>query len=1023
MLKTDHATNGSHASAFALEQDLRARMRGEVRFDAADRALYATDSSNYRQLPIGVVIPQDAADVMATFGIARKHGAPITARGGGTSLAGQGCNVAVIVDYSKYMKRVVAFDAPNRLISAEPGIVLDELQKVADKAGLIFGPSPATHSHCAIGGMIGNNSGGVHSVMAQFYGNGGRTSDNLESLDVLTYDGVRMRVGATSDEEYARVVREGGRRAEIYKALRALRDKYADLIRERYPRIPRRASGYNLDELLPEKGFNVARALAGSEGTCVAMLEATLQLIPNPPCRSLVMIGFTDIFAAADRVPDVLEHKPLSVEGMDDVLVMAMHTKKLHVMDLEMLPEGDGWLLVEFGGDTKEEAHAKSKKLMHALDGKQGTKEMKIFDDPKEEEAMWNVRDAGLGGSARIPQKPDTWEGWEDAAVAPERLGAYLREFRKLLDKFGYMGPLYGHFGQGVVHTRIDFRLKTHEGVQQYLAFTKEATELVVRHGGSLSGEHGDGQSRADLLPDMFGPELVAAFREFKTIWDPENRMNPGKIVDAYRRDENLRYGEHYDPPQLATHFKFPEDKGSFSYAAERCVGVGQCRRNEQGTMCPSYMVTKEEKHSTRGRARMLWEMLNGQVIGKRGWKDERVFESLDLCLSCKGCKADCPLNVDMATYKAEFLSHYYEGRLRPIHAYAFGLIHVWSRFAQLAPGLVNFVNRAPIISDFVKAVIGVAPKRRMPAFARKTFKAWFARRPVSNHGKPRVILWPDSFNNNFHPETLKAGVAVLENAGFQVVVPRADLCCGRPLYDYGMLDAAKRWLAQILRTLREEIQAGTPLVGLEPSCTAVFRDELIGLFPKDEDARRLNKQTFTLAEFLEKFAPDHQPAKLLRKAVVHRHCHQNSIMKFAADKKLLAKLGLEFEVLDSGCCGMAGAFGFEKEHYDVSIACGERVLLPRVRDSAKDTLVIADGFSCREQICQTTDRNAMHMAQVMQLAIESGPRGPAGNFPEVHAIAREAPIPSLGKPAALLAAGAALAILAGLALFKRRTR
>ncbi len=869
--------------------------------------------------------------------------------------------------------------------------------------------------------MIGNNSGGVHSVMAQFYGGGGRTSDNLESLEVLTYDGLRMRVGLTSDEEYEQIVREGGRRCEIYMALRKLRDKYADLIRERFPKVPRRASGYNLDELLPENGFNVARALAGTEGTCVAILEATLQLIDDPPCRSLVMFGFDDIFLAGDRVPEILEHKPLSLEGIDDDLVMAMYTKHVHITDLEMLPEGKGWLLVEFGGSTTKESDAKAEALMAHFKAKPGAPSMKLFDDPKEEEKMWKVRDGGLGGSARIPNKPDTWEGWEDSAVPPKNLGAYLRDFRALLDKFEYMGPLYGHFGQGLVHTRIDFRLKTHEGIQQFDAFTKEAAELVVRHGGTMSGEHGDGQSRADLHEIMFGPELVTAFREFKEIWDPDYKMNPGKLVKAFRRDENLRYGEHYKPPQLKTHFKFPEDKGSFSYATERCVGVGQCRRNEKGTMCPSYMVTKEEKHSTRGRARMLWEMLNGQVIGKRGWKDKGVFESLDLCLSCKGCKADCPLNVDMATYKAEFLSHYYEGKLRPLHAYAFGFIHLWARLAKFTPDLVNFVNRAPILSDFAKAVIGIAPQRQMPAFASETFKTWFRRRPIRNQGKMRVMLWPDTFNNNFHPETLRAGVEVLEHAGFQVIIPRADLCCGRPLYDYGMLDTAKRWLGQILQTLRAEIQAGTPVVGLEPSCTAVFRDEMKGLFPQDADAQRLCKQTFTLAEFMEKFASEHQPEKLLRKAIVHGHCHHKSIMKFKADEKLLGKLGLDFEVLDSGCCGMAGAFGFEKDHYDVSIACGERVLLPRVRETAKDTLVISDGFSCREQIRQTTERGALHMAQVMKMAIDEGARGPAGNFPETKYLTPEFRKPSLAQTLVVLAGGVIL--LGGLARLILRRR
>ncbi len=435
--------------------------------------------------------------------------------------------------------------------------------------------------------------------------------------------------------------------------------------------------------------------------------------------------------------------------------------------------------------------------------------------------------------------------------------------------------------------------------------------------------------------------------------------------------------------------------------------------------MCPSYMVTREEKHSTRGRSRMLWEMLNGQVIGKKGWRDERVFEALDLCLSCKGCKADCPLNVDMATYKAEFLSHYYDGRLRPIHAYAFGLIHVWAGFARIAPGVVNFFNRAPIVSDVVKALIGVAPARTMPAFAPETFKTWFACRPVRNRGKTRLLLWPDTFNNHFHPETAKATVEVLEDAGFQVILPRIDLCCGRPLYDYGMLETAKRWMAQILATLRSEIEIGTPMVGMEPSCVAVFRDELAGLFPQDENAQRLSKQTFTIAEFLAKFAPDYQPAKLARKALVQGHCHHKSIMKFDVDEKLLKKLGLDVEVLDSGCCGMAGAFGFEKEHYDVSVKCGERVLLPEVRKAGKDTLIVADGFSCREQIRQTTDRKAMHIAQVMKMAMKEGPRGPSGNFPEEKYITPDAPIPSLGKTLAI--AAVTLLVLGGIAgLFGR---
>jgi FAD/FMN-containing dehydrogenase/Fe-S oxidoreductase len=985
----------------ALEAELRKSIRGEVRFSDGDRALYSTDSSNYRQIPIGVVVPCDRGDVIATVAACRKFGAPITCRGGGTSLAGQCCNVAVIVDFTKYMNRVVEIDVEKKLARVEPGLILDDLQKQLRKRGLIFGPDPATHSHCAIGGMIGNNSCGVHSVMAEFYGGGARCSDNVRELEVLLYDGSIFSVRKTDDADIPVIMREGGRRAQIYRKLLELRDKYGEFVRQQFPKIPRRVSGYNLDELLPENGFNVARSLVGTEGTCVVILEATLELIANRPTRSLLVLGYPDIYQAGDHIAEIRKYKPVGLEGIDDVLIDAMKLKRIHPRDLEILPEGKGWLLVEFSGKTREEADAPARKLMVELKLQSNPPTMRLVDDPGHEKVVWEIRDAGLGASARVPNQPDTWEGWEDSAVSPNDIGKYLRDFRALLNKFGYLCTLYGHFGQGLVHTRIDFGLKTREGIQTYLRFTEEAAGLVKRYGGSLSGEHGDGQSRGELLPKMFGDELVQAFREFKEIWDPDWKMNPGKIVRPYRRDENLRYGEHYDPPQWPTYFKYPNDKGIFSYAMERCVGVGKCRRHEQGTMCPSYMVTREEKHSTRGRARLLWEMLNTDLIRKNGWRDESVKDALDLCLACKGCKADCPMNVDMATYKAEFLSHYYKHRLRPIHAYAFGLIHVWAELAQIAPRMINLVNHAPITSNLVKKLIGVASQRKMPEFARENFTSWFrknrhdatvgtARRAVRSgahvgRALPQncVILWPDTFNNFFHPDTAMSAVEVLENAGFHVVVPDLDLCCGRPLYDYGMLDTAKRWLSQILTALRSEIEAGIPMIGLEPSCTAVFRDELTEIFPQNEQAIRLSQQTFTFAEFFGKFAPDYQPPKLTRKALLHGHCHHKAIMKLECDNELLEKVGLDFEVLDSGCCGMAGAFGFEKNHYGVSVACGERALLPEVRRAAKDTLIIADGFSCREQIRQMTDRHALHIAQVLQMAMNEGPRGTSGNLPE----------------------------------------
>src|ERR1043165_4169819 len=510
----------------ALETELQQTVRGEVRFSEGDRALYSTDSSNYRQIPIGVVIPRDRADVIATVAACQKFGAPITSRGGGTSLAGQCCNAAVIIDFTKYMNRVIEIDAENKLVRVEPGLVLDELQKRVRKHGLIFGPDPATHSHCAIGGMLGNNSCGVHSVMAEFYGGGARSSDNVRELEVLLYDGTILRVGKTSDAELAQIIENTGpghsRRAEIYRNLVNLRDTYGNLVRERFPKIPRRVSGYNLDELLPENGFNVARALVGTESTCVVILEATLELIPNPRVRSLLVLGYPDIYQAGDHVPEIRKYKPIGLEGIDDVLVHAMKLKHIHPRDLQIMPKGNGWLLIEFGGNTTDEADASARKLMEELKAQSSPPTMHLVDDPSQEQVVWEIRDAGLGASARVPDEPDTWEGWEDSAVSPKDIGRYLRDFRALLDKFGYLCTLYGHFGQGLVHTRIDFGLKNPTGFQNYLAFTNEAADRVVKYGGSLSGEHGDGQSRGELLVKMFGPELVGAFEEFKRIWDPD---------------------------------------------------------------------------------------------------------------------------------------------------------------------------------------------------------------------------------------------------------------------------------------------------------------------------------------------------------------------------------------------------------------------------------------------------------------------------------------------------------------------
>lgn len=944
--------------ATALADDLRRHVRGDVRFDAGSRALYATDASNYRQVPIGVVVPRDMADVEAAVAACRRHGAPLVGRGAGTSLAGQCCNAAVVLDFSRHLNRVLEIDPERRLARVEPGVVLDDLRAQASRHGLTFGPDPATHAWCTLGGMIGNNSCGTHSLTT------GRTSDNVEELEVLTYGGLRLRVGATPEPELARRIRSGGRQGEIYRRLRDLRDRHAERIRAGFPRLPRRVSGYNLDELLPERGFHLARALAGTEGTCVTVLEATVRLVPAPPARALLVLGYPDVFAAADHVLEILDAGPYGLEGMDRYLVEDDHTRHAYREVLERLPPGGAWLLAELAGETPAEAAERARRLLARLQSQPGAPGGLLLENPAEQRRVWEVREAAVGTTSRDPRLGDAWPGWEDSAVPPERLAAYLRGLKALLARHGYNAALYGHFGEGCLHARINFDLTAADGVRRYRAFLEEAADLVTAHGGSLSGEHGDGQQRGPLLARMYGEELVEAFRELKAIWDPDHRMNPGKVIDSYPVDANLRVpGFHLrgaGPKIGETAFRYPEDAGSFSRAVLRCVGVGRCRRDSGGTMCPSFMVTGEEKHSTRGRSRLLFEMLQGEVIPD-GWRSREVREALDLCLACKGCKSDCPAGVDMASYKAEFLSHHYRGRLRPRSAYAMGLIPWWARLAALAPELANRT------AGLLKPLAGIAPERRLPSFAPRTFRSLFRDRTARREGTPTLLLWPDTFTEFFHPEVGLAAADVLESAGYHLEIPRQRLCCGRPLYDFGMLDLARRQLRRILGALQPHIATGTPVVGLEPSCVTTFRDELLQLFPEDPDARRLAAQTFTLAEILQSGEIPFDPPRLSGRAIVHGHCHQKAVLGMEADLALLRRTGLDVHLLDSGCCGMAGSFGFERGHYEVSIACGERVHLPAVREAAPETLILTDGFSCREQIAQQTGRRALHLAEALR--------------------------------------------------------
>ena len=959
-------TGPNDVDVSGLKRALQQAVSGEVRFDAGTRAMYANDFSIYRAVPIGVVIPRGPDDVIAAVKICREYQAPVLPRGCGTAPSGQTTNVAVVFDYSKYYNQIVELDPDGRRARVQPGVICDQLRNAAEEFSLTYGPDPATHEYCTFGGMLGNNSCGTHSLMA------GKTSDNVIELDVVLYDGTRLTVGATSDEELERIIAAGGRKGEIYDQLKALRDRVADRVRAEFPDIPRRVSGYNLDQLLPENGFNVARALVGSEGTCVNVLHATVRLVPSPQHRRTLLLGYPDVFLAADHVPVILERcKPIGLEGFDDQLIKNMIAKSRLATERTLLPDGQAWLYVEFGQDDPDAAMAETRQALEDLaDGPQI--DARVIVDKLDQVSVWKVRESAVGDS-RAPGYMDAEGNWEDAAVHPDKLGAYLRDFQQILDDHGYRCVYYGHFGQGCVHTRMDFDLKTAAGVKTFRSFMEKCADLVVAYGGSLAGEYGEGHGRAELLPKMFGPELMQAFNDFKRIWDPDTKMNPNRLIGDVKLDEGLRLGPDYRPPALSTHFAYPDDGGSFATAIERCFGMAKCRNLGSLTMCPSFHATREERHSTRGRSRLLFEMLKGDPVSD-GWRDDAVKESLDLCLSCKGCTGDCPVQVDIPTYKAEFLAHYYAKRRRPLHHYALGLMPWWGQLAARAPRTVNALSHFEPVARPAKRMIGMAEQREIPKFARQTFRSWFASRSAPPHAQAgrRVVLWPDTFTDLYEPHIGKAAVGVLEAAGFAVEIPQKHLCCGRPLYDFGMLSLAKRTLQNVLDGLSEPIESGVPVLVLEPSCASVFRDELRKLMPHDEHARRLVAQTVVLDELLARHAPDWRPPNTSRRALIHGHCHHKAVIGANPGRDPLKRAGVETESTNAGCCGMAGSFGYGAgEQYDVSMRIGEHVLLPAVRAADAETLLVADGFSCRTQITAGTGRRALHTAEVLALGLQ----------------------------------------------------
>ncbi|WP_327594455.1 FAD-binding and (Fe-S)-binding domain-containing protein [Streptomyces chartreusis] len=959
-----------------LEAELRKAVRGEVGFDVTSRALTTMDASNYRRVPLGVVAPHDADDVAAVLEVCRDHMVPVVARGGGTSIAGQATGTGIVLDFTRHMNGLVSLDPDTRTAVVQPGLVLDRLQEAAAPHGLRFGPDPSTHSRCTLGGMIGNNSCGSHSVAW------GTTADSVRELDVISGRGERLRLG----QEWAGAP----------QGLREVVDGELARLRTGFPELPRRISGYALDALLPENGADVARSFCGSEGTLGIVTEAVVRLVEAPRARALAVLGYGDEGAAAEAAAGLLPYGPLTVEGMAADLVPSAH----------VLPRGGAWLFVETGGESQDEARARAEAIVRAADVVGST----VVTDPGGQRALWRIREDASGTATRMPDGGGTsllersrklggeaWPGWEDCAVPPQRLGAYLRDFRALLTAHGLRGTPYGHFGDGCIHVRIDFDLLTEPGVAAFRRFSEELAEVVVAHGGSLSGEHGDGQARAELLPKMYGHDMVRLFERAKGVWDPDDLLNPGMLVRPAPLDADLRFSVlPREPVDVA--FGYPADGGDFSAAVRRCVGVAKCRTTSAAgpaVMCPSFRATGEEEHSTRGRARLLHEMLAGELVTD-GWRSTEVRDALDLCLACKGCRSDCPVEVDMATYKAEFLHHHYEGRRRPAAHHSMGRLPQWLRLVartRTAP-LVNALAAVPPFAWVAKRLGGIAPERDIPRLAARTFSRWWERREKAPAGTDGdlVLLWPDTFTEHLSPNVGQAAVRVLEAAGLRVALPptvrwrtpsgggeevtvamdpvsllrgRERACCGLTYISTGQLDRARAVLRRTLDLMEPVLGTAAPVVVLEPSCAAALRSDLPELLHDDPRARRLADRVLTFAEALERHAPDWTPPRVERPVVGQTHCHQHAVLGDAPDGRLREAAGLAGE-LSGGCCGLAGNFGFEKGHYEVSVACAEEQVLPAVRGAGEGAVVLADGYSCRTQLEQLAGVRGRHLAEVL---------------------------------------------------------
>ncbi len=905
------------------------------------RAEYSSDASNYRVVPTVVAFPRHVEEAGTALAVARAHGVPITARGAGTSTAGNAVGTGLVLDFSRHLNRVLEVDPAARTARAEPGAILDSITAAASAHGLRYGPDPSTHARATIGGAIGNNACGSRALKY------GRTVDNVVALDVLTADGARFTAGARSGT--------AGPVSPLLAGLDRVVEQHLATIRTEFGRFTRQVSGYSLEHLLPENGADIAKFLVGTEGTLGLLLGATVRLVESPAATALAVLGYPDMPAAADAVPALLPHDIVALEGMDARLVEVVRSRRGPTAVPE-LPRGGGWLFVETAGPTQREAIAAAEKVVADA----GCLDAAIVTGPVAR-ALWRIREDGAGLGGRTPAGAPAWPGWEDAAVPPGHLGAYLREFEALMKEHDVDALVYGHFGDGCVHARINFPLGHDAG--RFRNFVVEAAALVGRHGGSMSGEHGDGRARGELLHYMYSADALTAFGQVKALFDPLNLLNPGVIVEPAPVDADLRV-PFAKPLRKHLAFAYPQDGGDLSTAVHRCVGVGKCRADTTttgGVMCPSYLATGDEKDSTRGRARVLQELANGSLI--KGYRSAEVTEALDLCLSCKGCASDCPAGVDMATYKAEVLHQRYRRRPRPPAHYALGWLPRWARLAAKAPRLANAALRSEALAGFAKRAGGIDARRPLPRFATTTFRGWFAER-TGRTGTP-VVLWVDTFTNHFSPEVGQAAVRVLEAAGYAVQVPDQPVCCGLTWISTGQLDGARKRLLGTLDALIGAAQAGIPIVGLEPSCTAVLRHDVLELLPDDPRAAQVAGATKTLAELLTATPGWTPPAMADVHAVAQPHCHQHAVMGWAVDAALLHSAGASVEAV-GGCCGLAGNFGVERGHYEVSVAVAETALLPAVRNAAPDAVILADGFSCRTQLEQLGDAHSVHLAQLL---------------------------------------------------------